>query len=67
MRSASLPQIGVVTVSASRVAVTTQVYADSPACRSEMIRGSALETTVLARIVTNMPSSRPDSASRICR
>ena len=32
-----------------------------------MIRGSALETTVLARIATNMPSSSPDSASRISR
>src|SRR5829696_212186 len=65
VRSASLPQIGVVAVIASRVAVTTQVYADSLACRSEMIRGSALATTVLARTVTNMPSSRPDRASRI--
>jgi hypothetical protein len=67
VRSASLPQIGVVAVVASSVEVTTQVYADWPPCSSVMIRGSAFETTVEERIATNMPSSRPERASRICR
>src|SRR5438128_7396711 len=66
-RSASLPQIGVLAVSASSVEVTTQVYADWPPPRSEMIRGSEVDTTVLARMVTNRPSSRPDMASSTWR
>ena len=32
-----------------------------------MISGSAVETTVLERIATNMPSSRPDMASSTSR
>ncbi len=34
---------------------------------SWMITGSEVETTVAARIETNMPSSRPDSASSTLR
>ncbi len=67
VRSASLPQIGVVAVVASRVAVTTQVYAAWDPFSSVMIRGSALETTVPERIAMNMPSSSPERALRICR
>ena len=66
-RSASLPQTGVVAVVASKVAVMTQVYADSPPPRSPMIVGSALVTTVEDSIATNMPISRPDSASSTWR
>ena len=66
-RSASFPQIGVVAVVVSRVAVITQVYADSPPPRSPMIVGSALVTTVDESIATNMPMSRPDSASSTSR
>ena len=66
-RSASLPQIGVVAVVASRVAVMTQVYADSPPPRSPMIVGSAFVTTVDDSIATNIPISRPDSASSTSR
>ena len=60
-RSASLPQIGVEMVVASRVAVTTQVYEVWSPAKSEMITGSEVDTTVPARIETNMPMSRPVS------
>ncbi len=46
-RSASLPQIGVVAVAVSRVAVTTQVYWVCVPSSAPMICGSAVETTVL--------------------
>src|SRR3954454_18038770 len=45
-RSASLPQIGVEAVEDSSVAVTTHVYWPCVPCRSVMIVGRALETTV---------------------
>src|SRR5690606_27148360 len=67
VRSASLPQIGVLTVIASRLAVTTQVYDDWEPPRSLTIFGSEVDTTVLDSIVTNRPSRRPDRASRTCR
>ena len=66
-RSASLPQIGVEMVVVSRVAVTTQVKADWVPPRSEMIRGSDEDTTLVARIETNIPSRMPDRASRTSR
>ena len=66
-RSASLPQIGVEAVEASRVAVTTQVYWLWVPFRSVMIVGSAFETTVEERNATNIASNIPDSALRICR
>ena len=66
-RSASLPQIGVEIVVVSRVAVTTQVKADCVPSRSEMIRGSDEDTTLVARIETNIPSRMPESASRTSR
>src|SRR4051794_33661057 len=62
IRSASLPQIGVETVVASSVAVTTQVYAVWSPLRSAMMIGSDVDTTVPARIDTNMPMRRPDIA-----
>ena len=61
-RSASLPQMGVETVVASRVAVTTQVKADWSPSRSEMMSGSDVPTTVEASIDTNMPRRRPERA-----
>ena len=66
-RSASFPQIGVLTVSASSVEVTTHVYEDWLPPRSPMIDGSAVLTTVLERIATNIASRRPDSASSTSR
>ena len=66
-RSASLPQIGVETVVASRVLVTTQVNAVWLPPSSEMMRGREVETTVPARIETNIPSSSPDRDSSTCR
>src|SRR4051812_1253677 len=66
-RSANLPQMGVLTVMASRVEVTTQVYDDSLPPRSPMIRGSDVDTTVLDKIATSMPSRRPDMASSTSR
>src|SRR3954462_5623306 len=66
-RSASLPHTGVLTVSASSVDVTTQAYDDWLPPRSLMIRGSAVETTVLDRMATNMPSISPDIASSTWR
>src|SRR5213596_951302 len=66
-RSASLPHTGVLTVSASSVDVTIQVYDDWLPPRSDTITGSAVDTTVLDRMVTNMPSSSPDMASRTWR
>ncbi len=62
-RSANLPQMGVVAVDASRVAVMTQVYWSWVPCRSVMIVGRALDTTVDDRNATNMPSRRPMRAS----
>ncbi len=66
-RSASLPQIGVDTVVASRVAVTTQVNALWSPSRSAMISGSEVPTTVDASIDTNMPSRRPERAASTWR
>src|SRR3954447_3553567 len=66
-RSASLPQIGVEAVEDSSVAVTTQVYWPCVPCRSVMIVGRALETTVEDRNATNIASNIPERASRICR
>ncbi|GAB6915814.1 hypothetical protein JCM13580A_56160 [Streptomyces drozdowiczii] len=47
--------------------MTTHVYEDWVPCRSAMIRGRALETTVEARMATNMPAIRPDMAWSIWR
>ena len=66
-RSASLPQIGVEIAVVSSVAVTTQVKAAWSPPRSWMMTGSEVETTVAARIETNMPSSRPERASSTLR
>ena len=54
--------MGVDTVVASSVAVTTHVKADWSPLRSEMMSGSDVLTTVEASIDTNMPSRRPDRA-----
>src|ERR1700712_1542714 len=59
--------MGVVAVSASRVATTTQVYPDSVPCSWLMMVGRALVTTVEDNIATNMPISRPDSDCSIWR
>src|SRR3954454_8092254 len=66
-RSASLPQIGVVAVAASREAVITQVYWDWVPSSLEVIVGRALETIVELSRPTNSDSSRPLSASRVSR
>ena len=66
-RSESLPQMGVVAVDARRVAVTTHVYWPCVPCRSVMMTGSALDTIVDERNATNIPRSRPTSASSFCR
>src|SRR4051795_797463 len=66
-RSASLPQIGVVAVAASRDAVITQVYWDWVPSSLEVIVGRALETIVELSRPTNSASSRPLSASRVAR
>jgi hypothetical protein len=59
--------MGVVAVDASSVAVTTQVYWSCVPCRSVMMTGSALDTIVEDRKATNIPSSRPISASMRAR
>src|SRR3954447_11735930 len=64
-RAASLPQIGVVAVAASREAVTTQVYCDWVPSSFEVIVGSALETMVELSSPTNRARSRPLSASSV--
>ncbi len=66
-RSASLPQIGVVAVAASSVAVTTQVYCVWVPLSAPTIRGSAVETTVPLISATNRTSSSPLSDSRVSR
>src|SRR3954465_9677926 len=66
-RSASLPQMGVVAVAASREAVITQVYWDWVPSSLEVIVGRALETIVELSRPTNSASSRPLSASRVSR
>src|SRR4051794_15107155 len=66
-RSASLPQIGVVAVAASREAVITQVYWDWVPSSFEVIVGRALETIVELSRPTNSARSRPLSASRVSR
>ena len=65
-RSASLPQIGVDTVVASRAAVITQVYCRWVPARSPMIVGRATETIVEDSMAVNSAASRPVIASRIC-
>ncbi|GHH39648.1 hypothetical protein GCM10017774_31620 [Lentzea cavernae] len=62
-----MPQIGVVTVVVSSVAVTTQVYWVGEPCRSPIIPGSAVATTVLLSVETNRASSRPVSDFRTLR
>jgi hypothetical protein len=62
-----LPQIGVDTVVASSVAVTTQVNALWSPLRSLMISGRDVLTTVDAIIDTNIPRRRPERAWRTCR
>ena len=66
-RSASLPQMGVEIAVVSSVAVTTHVKAAWSPPMSWMMTGSEVETTVAARIETNIPSRSPDSASSTLR
>src|SRR6476660_2008481 len=66
-RSDNLPQIGVLTVVASRLAVMTQVYWRWVPWRSPMIVGRAVETIVLLSMAVNRPASSPVIASRIWR
>src|SRR4249920_714991 len=51
----------------SKVATTTHVYSVWLPCRLSTMRGSALETTVLDSIATNIASRRPDMASSTSR
>ena len=66
-RSASLPQIGVLAVIASSVAVTTQVYWVCEPLSEPMMRGRAMDTTVELIIATNRTSSSPLNDSSTCR
>ena len=66
-RSESLPQIGVVMVSASSEAVMTQVYWRWVPCRSDMIVGRAVDTIVVLSRAVNSAASRPVMTSRISR
>jgi hypothetical protein len=54
-----LPQIGVLTVIASKVAVTIQVNVAWDPARSLTMRGIDVETIELARSATRSPVSRP--------
>ena len=66
-RSASLPQIGVVAVAVSRVAVTTQVYwVWLPFSVADDLRQRGRDDGG-ADHRDEQPSSRPLRASRICR
>ena len=47
--------------------MTTHVYAVWSPCSSEMIRGIEVDTTVPARIETNIPSSSPERDSSTWR
>jgi hypothetical protein len=67
MRSASLPQMGVLAVAASRIVVMTQVYWLWLPSRSAMMRGSALATMVPESIDTNIASRSPDIDSSTSR
>ena len=60
-------QIGLVTVIASRDAVTTQVYCVWVPSRSAMIVGSAVETMVALTIATNSADISPTRTSTISR
>jgi len=62
-----LPQIGVVAVMVSSVATTTHVYPVWLPPRSATMTGSALETTVLDSMATNIARRRPDMASSTSR
>ncbi len=66
-RSASLPQMGVVAVEVSSMAVTTQAYWLWVPLRSARIVGRALETTVEDRMATSSASNRPVNAFITCR
>ncbi len=65
--SASLPQIGVLTVVASRVAVMIQVKVAWSPPSSVTMTGSEVDTTVVERIATSMPARSPEMASRTSR
>ena len=65
-RSESLPQTGVETVEASRVADTTHASCSCPPS-SPTIVGSAVATIVWDSAATSMPSISPTSTVRICR
>ena len=67
IRSDSLPQIGVDTVVASRLAVRTQVYCVWLPWRSAVIVGRALLTIVELSIAVNSAASSPTRISRISR
>ncbi|MDQ0649137.1 hypothetical protein QFZ53_003333 [Microbacterium natoriense] len=66
-RSASLPQIGVETAVASRLAVMTQVYWDWVPPRSAMMTGIEVDTTVPESTATNIPTMRPEIAVKTSR
>ncbi len=66
-RSESLPQMGVVAVEVSSIAVTTHVYWPWVPWRSARMVGRALETMVEDSIATSRAESRPVKALRICR
>ena len=66
-RSASLPQIGVETAVARRLAVMTQVYWDCVPPRSAMMTGIEVDTTVPESTATNMPTTRPEIAVKTSR
>ena len=66
-RSDSLPQMGVLTVVASRAAVMTHVYCRWVPCRSPMMVGSAVATMVELTRAVKRAASRPVMASRIWR
>src|SRR5258705_5938157 len=65
IRSDSLPQIGVDTVVASKLAVSTQVYSVWLPSRSAVIVGRALLTIVELSIAVNSAASSPINISRI--
>src|SRR5690606_8332398 len=66
-RSESLPQIGVLAVEVSSIAVTTQVYCRWVPSRSAMMTGRAFETIVELSTATSSASTSPHIARMIWR
>ena len=62
-----MPQIGVETAVARRLAVMTQVYWDWVPPRSAMMTGIEVDTTVPESTATNMPTTRPEIAVKTSR